>query len=58
MKMIGMFSENRQEWFITELAACSHSIVTVPIAVETQFLDTQRISHILDFTEVKTLCVS
>lgn len=34
MKFIGIFSENRQEWFITELAACSDSIVTVPISVQ------------------------
>lgn len=33
MKFIGIFSENRKEWFLTELAALSDSIVTVPISV-------------------------
>ena len=55
---MGIFSENRREWFITELAACSDSIVTVPIAVEQQFLDDTRISFIVDKTEMQTLCVS
>ena len=34
LKFIGIFSENRREWYMTELSACSDSIVTVPIAVE------------------------
>ncbi len=43
LKFIGIFSENRREWYMTELSACSDSIVTVPIAVEQQFLDETRI---------------
>ena len=33
LKFIGIFSENRPEWIITQLAACSDSICTVPVAV-------------------------
>lgn len=58
LKFLGIFSENRQEWFITELAACSHSIVTVPLSVESQFLESKRICHVIDCTEMQTLCVS
>lgn len=38
MKFIGIFSENRREWYMTELAAMSDSVCLVPIAVEQQFL--------------------
>jgi long-subunit acyl-CoA synthetase (AMP-forming) len=31
LKMIGIFAENRPEWFITELASCSDSITVIPI---------------------------
>lgn len=43
---------------MTELAACSDSIVTVPIAVEQQFLDDARICRVIDNTEMTTVCVS
>ena len=34
LKFLGIFSENRKYWIMTELAACSDSICVVPIAVE------------------------
>jgi len=34
MKMMAIFSENRSQWFMTELACCSDSICIVPIARE------------------------
>lgn len=34
LKFIGIFSENRCEWYMTELAAMSDSVCLVPIAVE------------------------
>jgi long-subunit acyl-CoA synthetase (AMP-forming) len=34
LKFMGIFSENRPEWIISELAACSDSVVIVPLAVE------------------------
>jgi len=34
MKFMGIFSENRPEWVITELACCSDSTVIVPMAIE------------------------
>ena len=58
LKFIGIFSENRPEWYMTELAACSDSIVVVPIAVESQFLENHRISQVINRTEMSTLCVS
>ena len=58
LKFMGIFSENRPEWYITELAACSDSVVVVPIAVETQFLESNRIGQVIDRTEMSTLCVS
>jgi long-subunit acyl-CoA synthetase (AMP-forming) len=35
VKFLAIFSENRRQWFMTELAACSDSICIVPVAVET-----------------------
>ena len=32
-KCIGIFSENRMEWIMTELACCSDSICVVPVSV-------------------------
>jgi len=48
LKFMGIFSENRPEWYMTELACCSDDICVVPIAVEVQFLDENRISSIID----------
>ena len=47
LKFMGIFSENRIEWYMTELAACSHSITLVPVAVEQQFLDENRIVDLI-----------
>lgn len=58
LKFIGIFSENRLEWYTTEIAACSDSICIVPVAVQQQFMSEERISKILNDTELVTLCVS
>ena len=50
LKMMGIFSENKLEWIMTELACCSDSVTIVPIAIESQFLQEARITHILDST--------
>ena len=34
LKMLAIFSENRPEWYITQLASVSDSTCLVPIAVE------------------------
>jgi long-subunit acyl-CoA synthetase (AMP-forming) len=58
MKFVGIFSENRMQWFMTELACCSDSICIVPIAVENQYMNEDRISSIINQTEMTTVCVS
>lgn len=58
LKFMGIFSENRPEWIVTQLASCSDSICVVPIAVENQFLSEERIAGIINKTELTTLCVS
>lgn len=58
LKFIGIFSENRAEWIITELAACSDSVCVVPVAVQAQFLQEDRITQIINDTELTTLCVT
>ena len=55
---MGIFSENRPEWFMTELSCCSDSICIVPVAIETQFMNEARIVNLINQTEMKTICVS
>jgi long-chain acyl-CoA synthetase len=58
LKFIAIFSENRPEWFITELAASADSVCIVPVAVQSQFLNEDRVGRILNLTETATICVS
>ena len=58
LKFMGIFSENRLEWFMTELAACSDSICIIPLAIENQFLNENRIADLINSTELVTMCVS
>jgi long-chain acyl-CoA synthetase len=58
LKFMGIFSENRPEWIVTQLASCSDSICVVPVAVQNQFLNEERITSIINKTELTTLCVS
>lgn len=58
LKMMGIFSENRPQWFMTELACCSDSICVVPVAVEEQFLNEDRVSKLINLTNMTTICVS
>ena len=58
MKLIGIFSENRPEWYITQLACCSDSICIVPVAREPQFIDVDRIVSLVGKTEIETIAVS
>ena len=50
MKFMGIFSENRFEFYIIELACISDSVVIVPISVDAQFLEQERVSRIIDST--------
>ena len=47
-KLIAIFSETRLEWLVTELAACSDSIVLVPISVQRELLHEERICFIIE----------
>jgi long-subunit acyl-CoA synthetase (AMP-forming) len=58
LKFMGIFSENRSEWVVTQLASCSDSVCVVPVAVENQFVNEERITSIINKTELTTLCVS
>jgi long-subunit acyl-CoA synthetase (AMP-forming) len=58
LKFMAIFSENRIEWVITQLACCSDSICIVPVSVQNQFVNDNRICSILNQTEVSTICVS
>lgn len=58
MKFLGIFSENRLEWIMTEIACCSDSITVVPLAVENQFMNEERIQNIINITELSVICVS
>lgn len=58
LKFMAIFSENRPEWYISFLAAQSDSITVVPIAIDTQYFSVDRITELIDDTDVETLCVS
>lgn len=58
LKFLAIFSENRPEWYISELAAISDSVCIVPVAVEQQFLSHKRIAKLLNDTEATTIAVS
>lgn len=53
---MGIFSENRPEYVLVELACFSDSIVTCPIP--TRAADYASVQQQLDLTELRTLCVS
>ena len=58
LKFLGIFAENRPEWIVSELAAVADSVCIVPVAIQNQFLSEERISKILNDTELETICVS
>lgn len=53
--MLGIYSENREEYVITELACMGHSITVVPIFVNHY---QQQVEEVIDQTMLKTLAVS
>lgn len=53
---MGLFSENRPEIAIVELACISQSITVSPIP--TRAAEYSSVARILDLTEMRTLCVS
>ena len=55
---MGIFSENCPEFYITELACISDSVTIVPISADAQFLESERVSNIIEATGLTTICVS
>ncbi|XP_058240326.1 long-chain-fatty-acid--CoA ligase 1a isoform X1 [Hemibagrus wyckioides] len=51
-KYIGIFSQNRPEWTISELACYTYSLVAVPLY---DTLGTEAISYIIDKAEISTV---
>lgn len=51
-KYIGIFSQNRPEWTISELACYTYSLVAVPLY---DTLGTEAISHIIDKATISTV---
>eukprot|EP00345_Euplotes_harpa_P010687 CAMPEP_0168355008 /NCGR_PEP_ID=MMETSP0213-20121227/24265_1 /TAXON_ID=151035 /ORGANISM="Euplotes harpa, Strain FSP1.4" /LENGTH=593 /DNA_ID=CAMNT_0008367077 /DNA_START=129 /DNA_END=1907 /DNA_ORIENTATION=+ len=55
IRVLGLFSKNREEWALTDIACVLANIVSVPIY---DTLGVNGISHIIDQTEMETLCCS
>ncbi len=51
---VGIYSNNRPEWDITQLACCMFSYVVVPL-YDSQSVEAQ--TYIINQTELKTICV-
>ena len=58
LKFMGIFSENCPEFYITQLACISDSVTIVPISADAQFLDSERVTNIIEATGLTTVCVS
>lgn len=43
---------------MTELACISDSVTIVPISADAQFLDSERVTSIIEATGLTTICVS
>lgn len=54
--MMGIYSENRPEYAIIELACMSDSITIIPIS--SRDVDTSNDILIFEQTELETLCIS
>lgn len=57
-KFIAIFSETRLEWIVTQIAACSDSITIVPISIQKELLDEDRVCYILETTGVSSIFCS
>jgi long-chain acyl-CoA synthetase len=55
MKLVGIYSKNRYEWFVTDWACALTGITTVPLY---DTLGVENISYCLNQTEITTLFVS
>jgi long-subunit acyl-CoA synthetase (AMP-forming) len=58
LKFMGIFSENRFEWVVAELACCSDSVCIVPLVNQDEFANEQTVANIIDKTKLLTICVS
>ena len=55
MKLIGIFSKNRPEWFITDWACILFGLTSVPLY---DTLGVENLTYCLNQTEMTTLLVS
>ena len=55
MKMIGVFSKNREEWYLTIWAAAYYGFTIIPFYAT---LGPDSIGYVLDHTNVSTLCIT
>jgi len=53
--MIGVFSKNREEWYLTIWAAAYYGLTIVPLYAT---LGPDSIGYVLDHTHVTTLCIT
>lgn len=58
LKFMGIFSENRPEWIVAELACCSDSICIVPLVNQNEFANENTVKEIIEKTQLKTVCAS
>ena len=56
LKLMGIFSENRAEYFEVQLACCSDSICVVPIPLDS--LNNEKLAELFNHLEIETLTVS
>mmetsp|Transcript_7843 Transcript_7843/g.7327 ORF Transcript_7843/g.7327 Transcript_7843/m.7327 type:complete len:128 (+) Transcript_7843:336-719(+) len=54
MKMVGIFSKNREEWCVTELACVRNSVTVVPFF---DSLGVEALAYVLSQTKLKTMFV-
>lgn len=55
LKMFGIFSKNRQEWTISDVAACLFGFTTIPIY---DTLGDENITYVFEHTQLTTCFVN
>ena len=55
LKLVGIFSKNRYEWLVADIACCIYGVTIVPLY---ETLGTENLSYCLNHSEITTLFVS